>query len=239
MVGALLYALIIALPRLFIKIGWWRWRIVGLENLPPRKSGGMIVAMNHVNWLDILALGVLIPFSYRLSWLGKIEIFEHPLAGWFFRTMNVIPIKRGKRDLSALEASEKALKQGAVFVVFPEGHRSGDGVLQPGHGGTVRLAMRTGVPVVPVAITGSQHGLKGAFQRQELRMQVGKPYIVDPLPGNKIPPDIMAALTTDMMVRIAAMLPEEQRGPYQLPTAEASGSSVEETSGARVVHVAG
>ncbi len=222
MVGAVLYMMIIALPTLFKKIGWWKWRIEGLERLPPRSMGGMIVVANHSHWLDILALGALMPLSYRLSWLGKIEIFEHPVSNWFFRTLNVIPIRRGKRDLSALEASETALRNGAVFVIFPEGHRSGNGVLQQGHGGAIRMAMRTGVPIVPIAITGSQHGLKGSALRKELKLQVGMPYVVEPTPGNKIPPDLMASLTNDMMVRIANMLPEEKRGYYQeLAMAEA------------------
>src|SRR5262245_40456382 len=81
-------------------IGWWRWSIEGIENLPPRAAGGMIVVTNHINWIDIPALAALLPFSYRLTWLAKIEIFTHPIARWFFTTMNVIPIKRGKRDLA-------------------------------------------------------------------------------------------------------------------------------------------
>jgi len=212
---------IIALPTLFKKIGWWKWRIEGLEHLPPRSMGGMIVVANHSHWLDILALGTLMPLSYRLSWLGKIEIFEHPLANWLFRTLNVIPIRRGKRDLAALEASETALRNGAVFVIFPEGHRSGNGVLQQGHGGAVRMAMRTDVPIVPIAITGSHHGLKGSALRKELKLQVGEPYMIEPTPGKKIPPDVMTSLTNDMMLRIAMMLPEDKRGYYQeLATAE-------------------
>jgi 1-acyl-sn-glycerol-3-phosphate acyltransferase len=222
MVGALMYGSIQAVINFFRLIGWWRWRITGLENMPPRQSGGMIVAMNHVNWVDIPAVGSLLPFAYRLSWLAKIEIFEHPIAIWFFRNMNVIPIKRGRRDMAALDASVEALRGGAVLLIFPEGHRSRTGVLQAGRGGVIRLAIQAGVPIVPLAITGSEHGLKGAFMRRPLTIRIGQPYTIPPTASGKVPPDLMGQLTGDLMQRIAAMLPEDRRGPYtQMTTHQA------------------
>lgn len=215
MTGAILYALIIYPVRAAMALRWFRWRVEGLENLPPRQIGGMLVVTNHVKWLDILALGVLMPFSYRLSWLGKIEIFEHPVSGWFFRTMNVVPIRRGKRDLSALKATEKALREGAVMVIFPEGHRSHTGMLQKGNGGAIRMAVRSNVPIVPAAIYGSEHGFVGSMLRKELVLRVGKPYVIDPPANGKIPPSLMDELVTDMMVRIAALLPESHQGEYR------------------------
>lgn len=226
MIGAILYALIIYPARILMKLGWFRWRIEGLENLPPRQSGGMVLVMNHVNWLDILAIGALMPFSYRLSWLGKSEIFEHPAANWFFRTLNVIPIQRGKRDLAALEVAEKNLRDGAILMIFPEGHRSVTGMLQQGHGGAVRLALRGGATIIPAAITGSHYGLKGSFQRKQLLIRIGMPYtLVEPTPGNKISARAMNFLTTDMMVRIASLLPEANRGHYQSLVSESRTAS--------------
>jgi 1-acyl-sn-glycerol-3-phosphate acyltransferase len=71
---------------------------------------------------------------------------------------------------------------------------------------------------VPLAITGSEHGLKGAFLRKPLMIRIGQPYTIDPTESGKIPPDLMEQLTADMMQRIAVMLPDECRGPYaQLP----------------------
>jgi 1-acyl-sn-glycerol-3-phosphate acyltransferase len=150
--------------------------------------------MNHIHWLDIPVIGGMLPFRYRLSWLAKIELFAHPIAGWFFRQMNVIPIKRGRRDLAALDAAADALRAGAVLLIFPEGHRSRDGVLQPGRGGVVRLAMQAGVPIVPVAIIGSEHGVAGAFRREQVRLRIGQPYIIAPTSDGKIPPDMMDQL---------------------------------------------
>lgn len=214
MVGFICYALLSIILNTCIKVGWWRWRVEGLENLPPRQMGGMILAMNHIHWLDIFAVGTLLPFAYRLSWLGKVELFAHPISRWFFTSMLVVPINRGKRDLNALYASEEALKRGARLLIFPEGHRSGTGVLQTGRGGTIRLAARSGVPIVPLAIIGTQYGLRGTLLRREVVLRIGQPYMVELNPdGNgKIPADVMAASTADLMCRIAALLPEVYRG---------------------------
>lgn len=214
LLGTLIYGFLYIFLNSMRIIRWWRWSIEGVENLPPREAGGIIFAMNHIHWLDIPVIGTLLPFSYRLSWLGKSEIFQNPAAGWFFRTMYVIPIRRGKRDLAALDAATDALRNGATLLIFPEGHRSRSGVLQPGRGGTARLAMQAGVPIVPVAITGSEHGAKGTLTCKPVRVQIGKPFTIAPTPDGKIPPDLMDQLTIDMMQRIALMLPEAQRGPY-------------------------
>lgn len=217
MAGFIMYGLLYIILQMLLKIGWWRWRIEGVENLPPRKIGGIILAMNHIHWLDILAVGTMLPFSYRLSWLGKVELFAHPILRWYFTSMQVVPVNRGKRDLNALYASEEALKRGAALLIFPEGHRSGTGVLQPGRGGTIRLAARARVPIVPLAIIGTQYGLKGTLLRREVVLRIGKPYMVGlPANGNgKIPPDIMESTTADLMYRIAELLPAQYRGVYR------------------------
>lgn len=216
MLGAIMYAMLWVPLYLLRAIGWWRWSAKGLDRLPPRQAGGMIIAMNHIHWLDIPVIGALLPFAYRLSWLAKSELFENPIVGWWFREMKVIPIKRGRRDLAALDASADALRNGAVLLIFPEGHRSRTGVLQPGRGGAIRLAMQAGVPIVPVAVTGTEHGLRGTLLRKPVRIQIGEPFNVPPTADGKIPPDQMDQLTLQMMHRIAGMLPADQRGPYQL-----------------------
>lgn len=216
MLGTLLYALLYGFINFWRLIGWWRWRVEGRENLPSRERGGMIIAMNHISWVDIPVVGSLVPFSHRLSWLGKAEIFAHPVSGWFFRTMNVIPIRRGKRDIAALDASVEALRAGAVLLIFPEGTRSRSGVLQAGRGGAVRLAMQAGVPIVPTAVIGTERGAWGTFSFRPVQLRFGSPYYVNQTSDGKIPPALMDQLTTEMMQRIAALLPEEQRGAYTM-----------------------
>ena len=217
MLGAIMYGIIWGLLRVLRAVRIFRWSVEGLEHLPPRDSGGMIIAMNHIHWMDIPVIGGMLPFSHRLSWLAKVEIFQHPVAGWFFRQMQVIPIRRGKRDLAALDAAVEGLRGGAVLLIFPEGHRSRNGILLPGRGGAVRLAVQSGVPIVPVAVVGTEHGLGGSFRRRPVHLRIGEPYTIPPTPDGKIPPELMEQLTGDMMQRIATMLPAERRGPYALP----------------------
>lgn len=214
MVHVILYGTPYILLRVFIWLRWWRWRVEGLENLPPRSVGGMIIAPNHVHWLDILVLGALMPFAYRLTWLGKAELFEKPFYNWLFRSLQVIPIQRGKRDMSALGAAEEALQTGGVLVVFPEGHRSRTGILQKGRSGAIRLAARTGVPIVPVSVVGTEYGLKGALARREVLVRIGEPYRLEVPEDGRMPPEQMHTAIHDLMQRIAALLPHENRGVY-------------------------
>lgn len=212
MFGAIMYFCLWAPLWVFRRL-WWRWSIEGLENLPPRGQG-MVVVVNHINWTDILILGGSLPLSHRLSWVGKVEIFINPLVAWFFRQMKVIPIKRGKRDLTALAAAEEALKQGEVLAIFPEGHRSRTGGLQEGRSGALRLAVRSGCPIVPVAVWGTEVGWNGAWLRKPLHLRIGEPYHPH-VTGDTIPWNRMNELTDEMMLRIAALLPEQYWGVYR------------------------
>jgi|HigsolmetaAR202D_1030399.scaffolds.fasta_scaffold12063_6 1-acyl-sn-glycerol-3-phosphate acyltransferase len=224
MLGAVTYFVIWLLLQTLRVLRIWRWKIEGLENLPPRGKG-MVLAINHLHWLDILIVGGSLPFSHRLHWIAKVEIFANRFLAWWFTEMQVIPIKRGQRDIAALVAAEECLKEGAVLAVFPEGHRSREGGLQEGRGGTVRLAIRSGTPIVPIGISGTSGGLKGAFLRKPITLRIGKPYTVDIAPQDKIPVEQMSALTEDMMLRIAELLPEEQRGFYRERLAQRKSQS--------------
>jgi 1-acyl-sn-glycerol-3-phosphate acyltransferase len=221
MPGTLMYGLLYGLFHALIKLGWFRWRVEGLERLPPREMGGVLLAMNHVHWLDIPIAGTLLPVAYRPSWLGKSELFAHPVAAWWFRQMLVVPIQRGKRDVAALHMAVDLLRAGAVLLVFPEGHRSRTGILQPGQRGVIRLAVQSGVPVVPLTIFGSQHGVSGTLLRREVVLHVGEPYTIAST-KRKLPPDTMQALTDDLMRQIAAPLPASYHGAYAQEQAAAS-----------------
>ncbi|RRR69170.1 MAG: 1-acyl-sn-glycerol-3-phosphate acyltransferase [Candidatus Viridilinea halotolerans] len=214
MLGWLIYLLLYIWLTVMRWSGWLRWHVEGRERLPPREAGGMIVAMNHVNWLDIPVVATLLPLRYRLSWLAKAEIFRNPFARWFFHTMQVIPIKRGRYNIAALDAAEDALRAGAVLLVFPEGTRSRSGVLTAGRGGAVRLAMQTNLPIVPVALVGTEHGARGSLLRRRVQMCIGDPLVVPPPPSGTPTATHINAFTDAMMGRIAALLPPERRGEY-------------------------
>lgn len=210
MLGWFIYLLLYIWLNTMRWLGWLRWRVEGWEHLPPREAGGMVLVMNHVNWVDIPVVATLLPFRYRLSWLAKAEIFRNPFARWFFQTMHVIPIKRGRRDASALSAAVQALQQGAVLLVFPEGTRSRRGILTEGRGGAIRLAIQAGVPLVPVALVGTEHGARGSLLRRPVHLRIGEPFMPQPAPKG-----MLHAATDAMMGRIAALLPVERRGYYK------------------------
>jgi 1-acyl-sn-glycerol-3-phosphate acyltransferase len=226
MLGALMYFLI-WFPLNVCKVLWWNWKVDGAENLPPRPQG-CVLAVNHLNWTDIHILGSSLPLSHRPWWVAKVELFGNRLAAWWLRQMQVIAIKRGKRDLAALSLSEDALRAGAALVVFPEGHRSDTGQLQEGKSGAIRLAVRTGCPIVPIAIYGTEAGLGGAATRKPIRVRIGKPYhpVVDS--PDHIPPDKVAELTDEMMMRIAELMPEQYWGHYRQKMLAAPGRAAVE-----------
>jgi 1-acyl-sn-glycerol-3-phosphate acyltransferase len=212
MLGAFMY-FCLWVPLNTLRRIWWNWDIQGTENLPPRGQG-MILCVNHLNWTDIHILGASLPLSHRPWWVAKIEMFENRAVSWWLTEMQVIPIKRGRRDTAAMGASEEALRKGAALVIFPEGHRSRTGGLLEGRGGAIRLATRTGSPIVPIAIWGTEAGLKGALLRKPVHVHIGRPYYVHVTDG-KIPFDRMNELTDEMMLALARLLPEQYWGFYQ------------------------
>jgi 1-acyl-sn-glycerol-3-phosphate acyltransferase len=212
MLGAFMYFCIWAPLNLVRKL-WWNWTIEGIENLPPRGQG-VILATNHLDWTDIHVLGASLPLSHRPWWIAKVEMFLNRAVTWWLKEMQVIPIKRGKRDMAAMEAAEQALRRGAPLIIFVEGHRSQTGGLLEGRGGAVRLAARTGCPIVPIAVWGTEAGLKGAAGRKPMHVRFGEPYFVH-VKDRKIPFDRMNELTDEMMLRIAELLPEPYWGFYR------------------------
>jgi 1-acyl-sn-glycerol-3-phosphate acyltransferase len=212
MIGAFMYFCLWFPLNTFRKL-WWRWSIEGTENLPPRPQGGVLAA-NHINWTDPHILGASLPLSHRPWWLAKVELFNTRFGAWWFHEMQVIPIRRGKRDLAALETCERELKSGGLLVIFPEGHRSRTGGLQEAKPGAARLAVRSGTPIVPIAIWGTEHGFRGAMSRKQITVRIGKPYYIEN-EGDRISADRMAFLTEEIMLRIAELLPEQYWGVYR------------------------
>src|SRR3954453_16435231 len=191
---------------------WWKWAITGQAHLRPRGQA-MILAVNHLHWTDTCVLGASLPLSLQPTWLAKAELFAHRLAAWWLRAIQVIPVNRGRQGLSALVAAEEALTRGAALIIFVEGHRSATGGLQEGQGGAIRLAARSGCPIVPIALWGTEAGLGGIFLGRPFPVSVGEPFVL-PIEGSKISQQRIAELTDDLMLRLAALLPERYWGVY-------------------------
>ena len=184
--------------------------VEGQENLPP--EGPAIVLMNHVNFLDVVAPGTFL--RRQVVMLSKVENFSLPVLGPFVRAYGSLPIHRGEVDLTAVRLSLRALERGQVLVVAPEGTRSGDGRLQPGHDGLAFLATRAGVPVVPFVSYGHEHYMSTfkRLRRPRLHIRVGKPFRF--VARGHLRRSDLRPMTDEAMYRLAALLPPEYRGAY-------------------------
>jgi 1-acyl-sn-glycerol-3-phosphate acyltransferase len=131
----------------------YRVRIEGREHLPRR--GSVILAANHRSFLDSIFLPMVV--GRRVTYVAKAEYFDDPKTAWFFRAVGQIPIRRegGTASEGALAAATDVLETGGVFGIYPEGTRTRDGYTHRGHTGVARLATRTGAPVVPVGLVGT------------------------------------------------------------------------------------
>jgi 1-acyl-sn-glycerol-3-phosphate acyltransferase len=125
-------------------------KVTGLENIPA--TGPVIFAGNHVSNLDGFALCIGVSGSGRWpALLGKVEVFRVPLLGRYLRACGMIPLDRSRGDVGALRAAEEILKEGGSMGLFPQGTRNGKSV----KAGVGFLAERSGAPVVPVRLIGT------------------------------------------------------------------------------------
>lgn len=139
--------------------------------VPP---GPCIVAANHESMLDppLLALTA----SQPLHFLAKVELWRHRPGAWLMDALGGIPIRRDRRDLVSLGRAEELLGAGESVAIFPQGTVSGGTWTR----GAARLALRTGVPLVPVRIVGSRRALsRGRIGFPRLRVVVGEPVLVE------------------------------------------------------------
>ncbi len=135
----------------------FRVQIFGRENIP--RSGPAIIAPNHKNFFDVFFVAMATPRPVR--YMAKVELFKGPL-GWLFPRVGTFPVRRGDADAEALQTARKILGDGGLVVMFPEGTRveTPDALGSPHHGAG-RLAMQTGAPIIPAAITGTSHLWRG------------------------------------------------------------------------------
>jgi 1-acyl-sn-glycerol-3-phosphate acyltransferase len=179
---------------LYTWVSPWSVRVVGRENIDPART--YIMVANHNSVVDIFVL-------YRLfahfKWVSKIENFRIPSIGWNMTLNGYVPLRRGDREsvVRMLARCETLLRAGSSVMMFPEGTRSKTGELKPFKPGAFELAVRTSLPVLPIAVTGTfralpKHGLRIAPQRVVVRV----------LPAVE-PGESIEALTQQVRDRIA------------------------------------
>jgi 1-acyl-sn-glycerol-3-phosphate acyltransferase len=129
----------------------FRIRFVGVEHIPP--AGGVVIAPNHVSYLDPILISI--PMRRPLHYLALEPFFRIPVLGAVMRWHRAMPIHEGEVNEEATRAALRLLRSGEPLVIFPEGGRSRDGRPQAFRPGAFRLALATRVPVLPVTIDGA------------------------------------------------------------------------------------
>lgn len=195
------------------------------------RDGPLIIASNHLSNADgVVVGGWLTPrLGRRIHWLGKREMVEWPILGRFARAGSVHPVDRGAADVEAFRLAQRILDEGHVLVVFPEGTRSTTGGLQEAKDGLALLALRSGAPILPVGVSGTDRFWpRGSFPRLGGRvgLRVGEPFRVsDVVPDGVDRKTAKRLATAEIMARLAAVLPERHRGVYGAPAPSPAASA--------------
>lgn len=190
-------------------LGWFRLSHEHLDRIPAR--GPAIVACNHISYLDPLTNGEAVHRAGRRPrFLAKEELFRIPVVGTVLRGAQQIPVARGTRDRSSLDRAAAALERGEVVVVYPEGTVTNrpDGLPMEGKTGTVRLSLRTGVPIVPMVSWGSrevwQKSGRGSLRfGRPILTTVGEP--ISPRASDEDDEPGIKELTTELMATLTAL----------------------------------
>jgi 1-acyl-sn-glycerol-3-phosphate acyltransferase len=212
----LLYPLVFTLLRLLMRV-LGRIQSSGEANVPP--TGGVLFCPNHISDADPPAVFVTTP--RRVWFVGKSELFEIPVLGWLFAHFQGFPIKRDSADRAALRRIEALLKSGQPVVLFPEGRLSENGLLQRVQPGAALLALRTGVPIVPVGIRNTTGvvpygALRPRYSPHRVHVSYGQP--LDPQDYAALPrSQAIAALTDALAAALAELtgqpLPSQPKKP--------------------------
>jgi 1-acyl-sn-glycerol-3-phosphate acyltransferase len=153
-----------------------RLRVYGADRVPP--TGGLVVAANHFSWVDPPALGAASPRT--LYFMAKVEAHRVPGLGQLMRTFGAFPVRRGESDRDAVRTMREIVRDGGALGMFAEGTRQRSGVPGRVQPGAAMVAITEGVPVVPVAIHGSQVWRLGNFAPVSLAW--GEPMAFEGLP---------------------------------------------------------
>ena len=189
------------------------WKVEGREYVPPK--GPLLVVSNHQSNMDPPILSASIP--RRINFMAKRGLFHNPVASHFLKAYGAFPLNQNGGDLAAIQKSVQLLSQDAAMGIFPEGTRS-PGAMRKAIPGIALVALRSGAPILPVGITGTERIgplWHVAVPTGEFRIRIGQPFSIPPMEG-RVVREQLEAITTMIMDRVAALLPESYRGVYAL-----------------------
>ncbi len=188
-----------------------RCRVLGRENIPA--EGPLLVVVNHLNLADPPIMGLSI--NRQAMFLAKEELFRSPVQRYIVRNYGAFPVRRGGMNRDALRFAERWFGRGKALIVFPEGRRAMEAQMVDAFSGAALIAVRNGVPILPVGIYGTEKiaGLTWWCRRPRITVNIGCPFHLPSVNG-KVSREQLAGFTHSIMGRIAELLPEEYRGQY-------------------------
>lgn len=197
----------------FVKAVGVRVRVKGAERIPP---GTCLFAANHTSAADAPAVVSAIP--RRIAVLLKESLFKWPIVGQAFRSVNFIPVDRSAREsaVASVEKATEAMKKGQSFLIYPEGTRSPDGRLQEFKKGAVVMAIKAGVPIVPIVCSGAHR----IMEKRSLVIHPGEIVVefLEPIDASKFSIEERDLLNQKVHDAMAAALPPDQQ-PVGFPEA--------------------
>jgi 1-acyl-sn-glycerol-3-phosphate acyltransferase len=190
-----------------------RCRVTGQDNVPP--DGPLLIVANHLSSADQYLLYFTV--KRKMMFMAKEELFRSPAVRILARSFGAFPVYRQGIDRKALSEAYQVLDNGFVLAMFPEGARSKQAQLQPAMPGSALIALDKNVPILPVAITGTEARQRGmlwiVFHRPRVAVNIGPPFKL-PVTNQTPTKKRLAELADLIMEHIARLLPPEYRGYY-------------------------
>lgn len=189
-----------------------RRKIEGRENIPRR--GAVIFVSNHIELVDSPLLWT--SLGRRVYFMAKEEVFYPGIIGYFMRSFGAFPVRKGRPDKKALLKAQQLLAEGKALTIYPEGMRSQSKKVKLAFHGAALIASRSGVPVVPIGIYGTEQirGIGWIWRRPQISLNIGKPFTLLPIEGRPTKYEL-AKLTDVIMEHITDILPVGYRGYYR------------------------
>jgi len=197
----------------FVTFFTMRPTVSGLENFPKHEPA--LIVINHLGDADVVLLAASIPTT--IDGMGKIELNDDWFVGPIFRAYGIIWVHRGRPDRKALRAALDGLAKGRMVALAPEGRQSVIGGLEDGNQGAAFLALKSGSPILPIAMTGTEnenvYGHLKRFKRARVTLSVGKPFRLQEQADRQ---EMLREGTRQIMKSLADLLPESYRGNYKV-----------------------
>jgi 1-acyl-sn-glycerol-3-phosphate acyltransferase len=198
---------------------WFNWRFEGLEHVPA--EGPVLVACNHISYFDPLAHGLaMVKSGRRPRYLAKTELYGHWLLRRVLEGAHQIPVERGSGSSAPIDAAKEALRDGEAVMIYPESTitRNADSTPMQGKTGVARLTLATDVPVLPLAVWGSQHvwqrdGVTSLAFGRPIWVKAGPPLDFSRYEGAAADPGVIRTVTDEVMDELTRLV-IDLREPY-------------------------